>query len=174
MKTKIFLITVMVSLLLTSCSYFACVEECICEPIKLQIYYNFDQTTGNCFPLTEQNNFREILYNANLKETTRSFTSPFEYNPDNYKVWYVFIWGELKESKYNDYTNVTFYIKNEKLGYVDSITDISYNYSKYWCDSPFCNDLQCKNFIDSTITFKFNNKTYKLSDMPIVVNYTNK
>lgn len=176
MKPTIYIISLFLNLLLGSCNKNCNDEVCPCNSLKLILNYNFNSSSNNSFPLKQIDNFHVIIYNNKLNDTVSSYNlSYWQYEKGDYKKLEIIIQGELNNSEFNDYKNFTYYIINEELNHIDSISNIDFDYSKISCNKQqndtWCEDTECMEFDESSLKFKFNNKEYKINDLPITINF---
>ena len=176
MKTTLYIIALILNLLFFSCDRGCDEETCLCKTINLVFYYNFSDSSNNSFPLEQMDNFQVIVFNNKLMDTVYSYklVNPL-YAQDAFKKLEIVIEGELNSSSNKYYNDLTYYILNKELGYIDSIYSFEFNYSIIRCNKQkngnYCGDPKCMDIDESSAKFYFNNKQYKFSDLPITINY---
>jgi hypothetical protein len=139
-------------------------EVCICNAMGLQINYNFDTTTQKYFPASSITDFELMIYHNVLRDTlNKSKMSPNWFNENGaYQEFSIDIPGEVNIDEltpYDDYENLTYFIVNRDLNYIDSITNITVEHSStISCNeqrgADFCTDAECKEFDYSSLSFQ--------------------
>jgi len=163
-------------LILSSCNKDCKEEICPCNSLKIIMKYNFDESSTNSFPIQQVDKFKVLVINKNTDDTISIYSlDHWLYGEGNYRQLEIVISGELNNSKFNDYTNLSYYIVNKELNIADSITNIKFNYSIIDCEKQqkdnYCLANQCLEFDKKSFAFCYNGTNFSLDDLPININY---